>query len=430
MSVPKYYVTYCVMDMDAGSSPFGHSCLIFSKQETENGAIEAIDSIGFYSQPSTTTNPIIKTLKNLLGFPIDLQDGHGVLIQESMRFLNSNGLKGISFPITEQQFIRLRANYRQLMDDEQKAIKELNEELTSRNHPANGYTRHLAEKEKAKTEQRPSRLKPFHVIMELNGHGFDSSNSYTCKDRALDILEENGVITNSHRKKIVSSKAEQAFPRFSSLYLPPIRLISTGEPQKYTSKKGEVYHNHVWNNNGLFWATHPQDEFGSDEYQALKSILNRIAAMERSLHQIIDRPNNTADNKEYLHQLTIQLKRVQNLAYLFNNAHDNQNQLIKKIITANKVLHIAGLTLEPEPINSNFLFRAYNSVAVQNALVGLLAILLSAALTLVALPIGIALTAVSTVATARQLYGFYQEEKELSKVKAQELASSEPLVFI
>jgi hypothetical protein len=427
MSFPRFFVTYCVMDMDAGANPFGHSCLIFSKQEIDNGPIEAIDAIGFYSQPSTTTNPIIKTLKSLLGFPIDLQDGHGVLIQESIRYLNGNGLKGMSFAITEQQFTLLKKNYRQLMEDEQTAINELNKELASH---ANGYTRHVAEKEKAKIEKRPPRLKPFHVVMELTRHGFDSSNSYTCKDRVLDILQENGVITDSLRKKIESSKAKQTFPRCSSLHLPAIRLISTGEPQKVISSKGAIFYNHVWDKNGLFWATHPENEFETEEYQPLKSILNRITAMENTLHKTIDQLKETEENKEYRRQLHSQLKRVQNLAYLFNNAHENKTELINKLIIADKVLYIADLIMEPERLNPSFLLRAYTSSAAQNALVGFLAIMLSVALTLVALPIGIALTAASTITTARQLYGFYQEEKELSKVSVQDLtSSSESLMF-
>ncbi len=423
MNFPRFYVSYCVMDMDAGANPFGHSFLIFSKQESENGPIEAIDSMGFYSQPSTTTNPIIKNLKGLLGFNIDLQDGHGILIKESMRFLNGNGLRGMSFPLSEKQFLRLQKNYHESMQAEQEAIKELNAELAARGIPANGYTRHLAEKEKAQAEHRKPRLRPFHVTMQLTMSGFDSSDSYTCKDRALDLLQDEQIIDQKFRGQINASKAEQAFPRFHSLHLPPIRLINTGEPEEHRSKKGHLFHNYVWEKNKLFWVTPvstlevDKKIYPYEDYYDLQSMLNCIAKMEQGLHQIIDQSNGL-EAKEYIAQLKIQLKRVQNLAFLFNNAHDNQNKKLQgHLATAEKVLNVAALAIEPERINASFLLRAYTSIAAQSALLSLLAIILSVALMFIVPPVGIALCALSTIATGRSLYGFYKEETEFVKTK-------------
>ncbi|RUR10671.1 hypothetical protein [Legionella sp. km772] len=420
MSFPKFFVTYSVMDMDAGANPFGHSFLIFSKQDAEDSPIEVIDSIGFYSQPSTTTDPIIKTLKGILGFNIDLQDGHGILVKETMRSLNGNGLRGISFQLSEKQFLSLQTNYQESMKKEQEAITELNAELTARGVPANGYTRYLAEKEKAQLEQRKPRLRPFHVTMQMTMQGFDSSASYTCKDRALDFLYDEGIINEALRKQIIAGKAGHAFPRFHDLALPPLRLISTGEPEEHRSKRGHLFHNPVWQKNQLFWATlilkQDKNADAEEDYYDLKFILNRIAQMENALYQILDKPSGFAPNE--LHQLRIQLKRVHNLAFLFNKAHLNQGKKLQEhLATAEKVLNVAALAMEPERINSTFFMRAYTSIAMQSALLGLLAILLSSTLLFIAPPVGITLCTLSTLETVRSLHRFYQEETKFTKTK-------------
>jgi hypothetical protein len=244
------------MDTDAGANPFGHSCLMFSSQESETSPIQVKDSVGYYSQPSTTTNPIIKGLKQALGFNIDLQDGHGVLKRESMRYLDGKGLNGISFSVTAQQFESISTQYQDMLKTQEQVINELNIELVSKGLKANGYNRFIAEKIKAVAEGRPPRLKPFHITMELTIRGFDSSNSFTCKDLSLELLTHNNIIPTDIRNQIISNRALTAFPRFSSIELPPIRLISTGEFVKTSSKNsGTVFYNHEWGNNDLFWAT-------------------------------------------------------------------------------------------------------------------------------------------------------------------------------
>ncbi|MDI1351980.1 MAG: hypothetical protein PSV35_04305, partial [bacterium] len=145
MSFPKYYLTYCVMDTDAGANPFGHSCLLFSKQNCEQSPIRVIDSYGYYSQPSTTTNPVVVNIKKILGFKVDLQDGHGVLEQEPMRTINGDGLSGISFLVTELQFNNVLHDAKESIRIEKETINELNLELTHLGLEPNGYNRHILE---------------------------------------------------------------------------------------------------------------------------------------------------------------------------------------------------------------------------------------------------------------------------------------------
>lgn len=429
MSFPKFYVTYAVMDADAGANPFGHSFLLFSKQENEHSPVEVLDSIGYYSQPSTTTNPIIKKIKSILRLESDLQDGHGALRQEAIRYLNGNGLRGLSFPLTQEQVTRLQANYKGCMEKEQEAINELNAELTAQGIPATGYTRHIAEQEKAQREQRKPRLRPFHLTMQVTMHGFDSSASYTCKHRALEFLLEENIIDKALHAQLTDSNAKHAFPRYHAIDLPPIRLITLGEPgEAQRSKKGQVFHNHVWGKNQLHWATAILNQEDNRDYDELKSILNRITKMEKALYQIIDNPSDFTI--EELHQIKIQLNRVQNLTFLFNKASLNQGpKLQEHLAKAEQVFNTATLAMEPQKINASFLLRAYSSIAAQSSLVGLLITALSVALWLITPPVGLVLGALSGVATGLSLYRFYKEEAEFAKMKSDYNEISSPTLI-
>ncbi len=430
MSFPKYYVTYCVMDTEAGANPFGHSCLIFSQQENETSAVEVMDSVGFYSQPSTTTNPFLKGLKHVLGLNVDLQDGHGILKQEAIRNLDGNGLHGISFVVTPEQFAKTREDYHQMMKTEAEVINELNLELSRQGIVQNGHTRYIAEKAKAAAEGRMPRLKPFHFTMKLTMNGLDSSDSYTCKDHSLELLTRNHIIPEEIRNQLISNRATTAFPRFSSLSLPPIRLISTGEPQKTVSRNtGNIYYNREWGTNSLFWgssilATEQEAlaENRIDEtYDLLTEIMHRIRRMERLLrHRIEEIEEEPEPNTEHIYQLNIQLKRVENLSFLFKNTHENQisASLKEKLLKADQVLNMAYVSMNPDKINYSFLLKAYESIMFQDAIVGLLAMAISAAAALLLAPplVGVGFFVVSTAFTALKLHGFYKEEVKFDQV--------------
>ncbi|MCL9684882.1 hypothetical protein [Legionella maioricensis] len=434
MSFPKYYVTYCVMDTEAGANPFGHSCLIFSQQENEASPVEVMDSVGFYSQPSTTTNPFLKGLKQALGFKVDLQDGHGILRQEAMRHLDGNGLHGISFPVTPEQFAKIRDDYQQMMKTEEEVINELNLELSSQGIEPNGHTRYVAEKAKAATEGRMPRLKPFHFTMKLTMNGLDSSESYTCKDHSLELLTRNQIIPEEIRNQLISNRATTAFPRFSAISLPPIRLISTGKPQPTVSEStGTVYYNREWGTNSLFWGTSIQ----ATEHEALEEnpmdpthgmltdVMFRIHSMEDLLrHRISEIEEELESNQEHVYQLTvqlnqlkIQLKRVHNLSFLFSNAHENQIPAFfnEKLLRTEQVFDMARMAMNMDKLNYSFLLKAYESILFCDVLLGMLAMALSVAALLVTPPLAAGLFAVSALFTARKLHGFYKEENKFAQ---------------
>ncbi len=105
MPYPKFFVTYTLSNLEAGSNPFGHAFIIMSEQATQASTVQVKHSFGFYgTSPSSTTNPIIKFLKRILGFGIDLQDSHGYLKDEPLRELDGPGLSGISFLVSKEQY--------------------------------------------------------------------------------------------------------------------------------------------------------------------------------------------------------------------------------------------------------------------------------------------------------------------------------------
>jgi hypothetical protein len=415
------------MDTEAGANPFWHALIIFSTQETDKGPVKVEDSIGFYSQASTTTNFFVKNLKKLLGFAINLQDGHGVLKQELMHTMNVDGLHGISFEVDKSKFETVKKSYADSMRKEQEAIAELDKELTEKGIPPNGDTRYSAEIEKAAKEKRKPRLKPFHFTVAPSFNGIDSSNSYTCKNRALELLSEHEVISEPLKEQIMCSRAKHTFPRFSWLFLPPIRLISTGKPIKYVTKKTKkTYYNHQWEKpgkpgNSLFWVTPVRTLKGSETtkdipLEPIKHTLKRIKAVDTLLRRKIEA---SSGDKQQTLLLERQLTQVSHLNELFSNAHENQipELLDKRLKLAEHTLDVAALSLAPERLNYSFIMRLYESASGHDALASTLALLISAAILLLAPPVGVALLIVSTASTALQLHGFYKEEKNFAKTK-------------
>lgn len=148
-------------------------------------------------------------------------------------------------------------------------------------------------------------------------------------------------------------------------------------------------------------------------------MLNHIPQVEYSLRQRINEiEKEQGENKEQLRQLNIQLKRVQNISFLFKNTYENQvpHLLEEKLLKAEKILNIASRAMIPDRLNYSFLLRAYESVVLYEALVGMLAMALAIAAIFFVAPVGVGLLVASTVFTARQLHGFYREEITYSEI--------------
>lgn len=425
MPFPKYYVTYCVMDTEAGANPFGHACLILSTQESEFGPIVVTNSMGFYSQPSTTKNPFMKGIKYLLGLNIDLQDGHGEIRQEKMRDIDLNGLHGKSFDITKEQFDKLEDLYKTEQAEEQAAIKQTEDELLAAKREPNGYTRFITEKKLAALEHRKPRLRPFHIELNFTSHGLDSTKSHSCKMRVLDLLQEAQIIDDSARKELEGGLAKRAFPRFSQKPLLPIRLVSTGEPTREESKSGRVFYNRTWKGgNRLFFAsklhlaTEPtpspkEQKTENQAFQSIRNVLTRIRQVENALLHAI------ATTRDRTRKATLQeqLLRVQKLYDNFAVSYQNHlpDCLIDRQQEAENHLNIATLSLTPARVNYSFAFRAYQSVIARHALLGFIGIAMAAVL--LNGFIGAVALAGATCYTASKLHRFYQEEAQFAEMK-------------
>ena len=434
----KYIVSYCVEDREAGANPFWHGLLLLSTQASETAPITVDDAVGFYSQPSTTKNPVIGGLKNMLGFPIDLQGGHGILKKELLRELDGNGLHGISFEVTEQKYAALKGLYSQKMKLEAAAIDELNAELIKREEAPNNYNRYILELQKAATEQREPRLTPFHITMDVSWEGFDSSASHACKNMALSLLQETGIINEATRDHIEGGKATYAFPRYSGVSLKPLRLVSTGKPKPEESKTKQhvTYYNRMWGVNPLYWATSPQFYQTADtqedtvkakatqkQYQLIKDILTRIRAMENTLLKKI-RKLEPAFIKDRL-ALTKQLHRVQALYEDFSMASENQHPycLKAKLHHAETTLNVAIMSLTPEKMDYSFLLRVYVSVAARNVMLSLVC-MLTAWLLLTGTLSAVLITTTAAYA-GHQLYGFFKSELRYAELHADYAAFNE-----
>ena len=423
---PKYVVFYCAMDTEARANPLGHASLILLTQTSEKTPVCVIDAIGFYSQPSTSTNPLIRGLKYILGFNIDLQGIHGTVKQEAMHDLDGNGLNGIPFEVSKQKFETLRSLYAEKKILEDKAIAETTDYLHSQNKPINAQTRYDLENLWAKDEKRAPRLYPFHISIALTGKGIDSTGSHACKNYALNLLIEADIIDTETRAKIIGTRTNYAFPLFTALPLSPFRLVSTGDPEKYVSPRtGAVHYNRKWNQNELFLATslHPQKaetpntklEKTPNQYQLIRNILTRTQKIEVMIRKKMLKLTGAAET----HQFDEQLQQVNSIYNDFSDAYTNQlsQGLLKKLSRAEKTLTIASLYLARDRMDNSFMLRAYQDIATSNALFSLACVIVAFVFLSHTL-LGTALIAAPTGYLGHQLNRFFKDEKILSKMRA------------
>lgn len=433
MPSSKFFVTYAVMTTEAGANPFWHSLILMSEQPDEDSPIEVKHAFGFYSTyPSSTTNPIINFLKDLLGFKIDLQDSHGHLQLEKLRYLDGQGLQGTSFDVSEEKYRSLIDSYQTAQTLEIEAIKQYNELLKNEGMVPNGYTRYLKEKIFVSEGTSPQRrLFPFHIdwgfSWNFSDFGFFTSKSYTCKSRALELLRHTDIVDDDFVKGILGTPAAHAFPRYSSLSIPPIQLISTGPRAQHKTPDTKVHYSRAWEDgNQLFWAHAPRlfdakrkdnDLHDQDhEYQLLRNMSKQIDDIELLLLKKkagYEQDNNSTST--HYGQCARQLARIMDIRKSLRVTNHNQrgDSLASRLVLAEKTLNTARMTLTPEKMNYTFLDRAIENIALHDAFMGLIAIIAAANLLT-----GVAAIAIAVSAGAYSAYQFYKAvETELATVE-------------
>ena len=439
MSNPKYYATYCLIDdAEGGSNPFWHAFLIVSKQEDTKQPIEVKQAIGFYSQPNTDTNPLVRGIKYIVDLQIDLSGGHGELRKEKMRHIDGNGIHGLSFNISEEQFKALLALFEKRMAAEKEAIQDANAYYLQHGIKPDGQNRLLRERELAEATESEPRLKPFDITMSINTKGIDSSKSHDCKNYALEFLRETDIITTEDYNKILGNNFIHGFPRFNGVSIHPLRLVSTGEPHHYnsTTAKSSKYSRSWEDENQLFWATFPifMDSTKSDilanniQQKKIKKVLTEARQLEaKLLHKIQEITLTTVrqqsitnvDNFEQRRViLQEQLKKVQSIYELFKNADENKvtSKFKQKLYRAEVIFNVANLSLEPKKVDYSFTFRAYQSIYMRNALLGLFGLMLAS--TFITTPVGAVVATTAALFSGNQIYKFFKEDLKFIKMRA------------
>jgi hypothetical protein len=435
MTYPRFIVTYGIMTEELDASPFHHSSLIFSKQTAANKT-QVEDAIGFYSgRQMSPTHPVIKWIKTKLGFRVDLQNNHGVIQQEELRYIDRPGLKHVSFDVTQEQYSALQAEYKNAMAREKDAITEVSALLSQEKVENTGHTRWLREQllfsersAKARAEGReppPQRLFPFHVDWTFSwkwaNFGFSTESSYTCKSWALDMLLKVGIIDKPLHGQLSSSRAKRAFPRFVDVPLQEALLVSSGPLKKIVgplkNERQRTFVNREWGDQGVevCWGQQPQihgtavpiheHALQVNQQRHLRNIIKTIHDVEVALYKRIDAykiAQNTGRNYQLCcEQLDLVLKLREKLKATRYN--QGEGSFTSRLLLAEKTLNTARMTLTPEKANYSFIHRAIENIALRHALLGFLVILLSATLLT-----GIASVAIATSASLFAGYKFYK----------------------
>ncbi len=439
MSNPKYYATYCLMDdAEGGSNPFWHAFLIVSKQEDTQQPIEVKEAIGFYSQPNTDTNPLVRGIKYMADLQIDLSGGHGELRKEKMRHIDSNGIHGLSFNISAEQFNALLVLFEKRITAEKAAIQDANAYYLKHGIEPNGQNRLLRERELAGDTYSEPRLKPFDITLSINTKGIDSSNSHDCKNYALEFLRETDIITEENYKKILGNSFIHGLPRFNGVSIHPLRLVSTGEPHLYNAPtaKFSKYSRSWEDKNQLFWATSLifMDSAKSDilanniQQKKIKKVLTDARQLETQLlHRIQEitvtpaRQQSISNVDNFGQRMVIlqrQLARVQSIYEMFNNADENKitSKLKQKLYRAEIIFNVATLSLEPKKVDYSFVFRAYQAISMRHALLGLLGLILAS--TFITTPVGAVVATTAALYASNQIYKFFKEDLKFIKMRA------------
>jgi len=437
MSNPKYYATYCLMDdAEAGSNPFWHAFIIVSKQEDSKQPIEVKEAVGFYSQPNTDTNPLVKGIKYMIDLEIDLSGGHGELRREKMRHIDGNGIHGLTFDISEEKFNHLLKLFEERMAAEKAAIQETNDYYRRYGIEPNGQNRLIIEKSWADTDGREPRLKPFDINIELTTKGLDSKKSHDCKNYALEFLFETKIIDEETRDKILGNDFMHGLPRFNGLSTNPLRLVSTGEPYSYSPTSELTKYSRSWENkNKLFWATLPIFINSSKaevtkinrQQMTIKKVLTQARALEaKLLHKINDievktsKRQNTRNVEGFDQRKVVlerQLERVQSIYELFKNADENSvdSNLNRKLLEAENIFNVATLSLQPKKVDYSFMLRAYESISMRYALLSLLGLMVASSF--ITTPVGAAVAATAALFAGHKIYSFFKEDLKFIKMR-------------
>lgn len=277
MSYPKYFVSYCVMGDAAGSNMMGHACLLLSSQEHACAPFGVVDAFSYYSQPVGGEPSLSRRALGAAGMDFDIAGGYGRYQREEVRYLDRGGLTGLTFEISEEQFNEVQRLYHERAGNEQAVIDELTQELKEQGLEATGGEIFRLEKQKARSENRLPRLKPFKVDIHFSP-SLDTRRSTNCKTEMLGLLQKIGISTDELAKLRPGNHA-YALPRYSGEQVAPIKLTSAGFLDSHFSQRTRRYAR------SRKWPKQEGDEQGAKLYWLLppESLVSRDAALKIAL---------------------------------------------------------------------------------------------------------------------------------------------------
>jgi hypothetical protein len=149
-----------------------------------------------------------------------------------------------------------------------------------------------------------------------------------------------------------------------------------------------------------------------NEFQIKKNILTRTREVELMLrHKIRELPVGSR------RELETQLGRVTALYETFRVEGEKQTlrELSAKALEAEKTLNIATLSVTPEQVSYSFMLRAMESLAVRNALIALIVLVIAAAF--ISTPIGAVAVSAAGLYAGYQAARFFQEDAKFTKMR-------------
>jgi len=187
----KYFVTYGLMSTLLGSNPFWHTFLILSTQAKASEPIEVKKAWSFNPAPMVQSDSLVTKLKKILGFNFDLQGNYGMWKTEKLRYFDWGvGLHGITFEITQVQYLLLQKLYIERLTQQEQAISEAKTKLSAFLNDPNSIEIYQEEIRLSYEEKRQPRLHPFQFQISINWDGMSLEGSNTCKTMAIQLLRE------------------------------------------------------------------------------------------------------------------------------------------------------------------------------------------------------------------------------------------------
>ena len=360
------------MDSTSGANPLGHSTILCFEQASEEQAPKLIDAYGGYSQPSSTTNLFIKSIKSLLGIKYDLQGTHSILRKENIWDLNQGGIRALHFEVSKEQFDGFIQSLKQQIENQTEVINELDLELTSKGLEINGANRYALEIEK---NPDAPRLKPFHI-----SSNFESKDSFLCKNFAIDLLHSHKIIDDKIKDQLLGSHFTSAFPINSNLKLSPVYLACTNGSRSKIVKNKQKF-SYTWEESD-FRAVFPlQNDIHFETHtKHLTHQLNQLRDIEKKLQEKLAVKNDAhlAECKQQILNVVGEFTQLST-----SNGAPQLKELIDGLIQkSQKWIDISSYAMLPEDMKQSFCNWLLNHNALKTAFMSVAALSIGLALSL------------------------------------------------